>query len=104
MKKILTMVIVIIVGAITGHFLQGCSTIKEQPTDKISDIVILPTKPIPLVLRDVYYNVISQEGLNYICVNTKSYDDQIYNNTEVIRYIKQMKNENNALRQIINNK
>lgn len=103
-KNILKIAIGIIIAIITGHYLSGCATVKDNNIKENSNIVVLPKETEPLVLNKVYYNVITQEGSNYVCVNTKSFNEQNQNYTEIIRYIKQLKNENNSLREIINNK
>lgn len=98
MKDFFKIIVVIIVAIIT-FLMTGCqSNLKVIETTQKEINVFLPEDPSPLFLENTNYIVVN----SMVCLNTEDYKSETYNLREIKRYIQQLKNNNEALKSIIN--
>lgn len=98
MKHVLKFLIIIIVGVVT-YFMHGCSTVKPSP-ESIRPDIVMPAVTGKVMLD--YYDQYVNDG--YICIASKDKAKQIGNAYKLEKYLDDLINENNALREIIKNK
>lgn len=99
MKDFFKIIVVIIIAIIT-FLMTGCSSnLKVIETTQKEINVFLPEDPSPLIL-DLNTNYIVVNSM--FCLNTEDYKIETYNLREIERYIEQLKNNNKALKSIIN--
>jgi cell shape-determining protein MreC len=99
MIKNLLKIIALIIVAILSFKLTGCSSkITTLETTQKEYNVLIPEDPRPINLKENNY-IVNNEML---CINIEDYKKEVYNFQELKRYIEQLKNQNIALKKIIN--
>lgn len=94
-------VIVIAIVAIVSFFLKGCtSTPSTEYVDNVTPVVLPDETRLPTQM-DYNQYIINDNGNQYRCLNMVDFNKYVFNGQEVLRYTKQLNEENKTLRSII---